>query len=120
MSTRFFRTYKYCLSVYQCPNCKFKQAPKQEKDKKKFRLPREPKVHSSQLPSQQLQYITCKYLFRVTEQSNFWVIHHTGEHFHPMPSCNGKLDEVAFKKLESLVLSAPEASSIQLNVRGPT
>ena len=34
------------------------------------------------------------------------VIDHTGEHLHPMPPCNGKLDIVAFKKLESIVLSA--------------
>ena len=120
MSTGFFRTYKYCLGVYQCPNCKFKQAPRQEKDKKKFGPPREPKVHCPQHPSQQLQYMTCKCLLTVTEQSDFWDIHYTGEHLHPMPPCNGKLDAVAFKKFESLVLSAPEATPIQLKVGGPT
>lgn len=27
MSTGFYRTYKYCLGVYQCQNCQFKESP---------------------------------------------------------------------------------------------
>jgi hypothetical protein len=77
-------------------------------------------MHCPQHPSQPLQYLACKCLLTVTEHADYWLVSHEGEHLHPMPPRNGKLDTVALKKLESLVLSAPKASPIQLKVRGPT
>ena len=116
----FHKQYKYCLGVYQCPECDFKEAPRQPPKKKKFESPQPPKmkcpIHSDRL----LVHWSCECTMTVEETSRQWIVSHHGNHNHERPPWKGRLDPSSQKKLQGLIMTAPELSPFQLKLGSPT
>ena len=120
LKTGYNRLYKYCLGVYVCPKCDFKESLRQPRIKKKFQPPLPSKRSCPQHPEVPLLHHFCSCTISLEERENDWLVTHHGDHSHPRPPWVGRLDQKSKNELKKMVMTAPELTAYQLKLGSST
>jgi hypothetical protein len=111
--------YKHCIGCYKCPNCVFREQPRQRQKGKRAGCPPLPSFHK-QCPQccdgTKIQHEDCDVSIQWKETQTCWKGSFSGTHSHSRPPHKGKLPDTVAKDFAKVVMAASEATPKQLKM----